>query len=112
MSSPARQPPRKEPVMSKNIQCYKAKPILRCSRTGMYIHARDKKCMSGFSHPQERFYEKNKAKRMTDINFKNGHHGKPTMPYKLHIQYNHTKNYVKHLDIKLYCTRMVNRINI
>ena len=62
MSLPARQPTRKEPVRSKPSRCYKANPVLRCSRTWKYIHAGDEKCMNRFGRPQKRSYEVNKAK--------------------------------------------------
>ena len=42
ISLPARQPNRKGLFRSKTTKGYKAKPMIKCSRYGKYIHARDR----------------------------------------------------------------------
>ena len=52
---------------------------------------------------------KDRSKKRMMKKPKNCCFGKPTMPYKLHIQFDHTRNYMKHLNIELEWARVVNR---
>lgn len=109
ISSLAGQPSRKGSVRSKTVKGYNTKPMLRCSKTGKCMCTQDRnnqhQCKIPHKNkhykPAKHSWDNNKPmKRGNAMNLQwiNGTTliwGKPTMPYKFHIQYVRTKNFVK-----------------
>ena len=117
LSLPARQPFRKGPIRSKSTRNYDKK----------YIHKRDllnhqrsnevnNKCSykAKLSNPRKNSYKMIPRNRgnLTKLGRTNGCRiiwSRPTMPYKFHIQYDRTRNFIGHPSNRINWARIVNR---
>ena len=118
LSLPARQPSRKGPIRSKIRKTYNKKhSILKTDLMNNYrANEANNRCSykAKLSNPRKNPYKMTPRNRgnLTKLGRTNGCRkiwSRPTMPYKFHIQYDRTRNFIGHPSNNINWARIVNR---
>ena len=99
ISKPAREPVRRGPVKSKLMYSRK-------TPNGKYVHARDRKKPN---HKGDIYDDYKLKKNPTTRKGGRNSYARPTLPYRIHVQYDKSRNYIVHPSIRLNWARIVNR---